>query len=197
MDLTDTIAPKSDQQNYEDYIAGPKTVTITEVRRGNAEQPVEIHLAEFPGRPYKPSKSMRRVLVAAWGKDSSVYTGRAMTLYGDPTVRFAGEQVGGIKISHLSHIDKPKKIALTVTRGKREPHTVKPLEDTPQQPAQAPAFTPAMVAASTDIDQLREWQQQEPRAHDAIEARIKQLAAAATGQTGPDLLDAADEGDGQ
>jgi hypothetical protein len=65
-DLTETIAPRSDQQNADDYVAGPKTVTITEVRRGTTEQPVEVHLKEFPGRPYKPSKSMRRVMVAGW-----------------------------------------------------------------------------------------------------------------------------------
>ena len=181
MDISTTTEPRSDQQNYDDYVTGPKTVTVTEVRAGNAEQPVEIHLAEFPGRPYKPSKSMRRVLVAAWGKDSKVYAGRSMTLYGDPTVKFGGEQVGGIKISHLSHIDKPLKIALTVTRGKRAPHVVKPLEAAPQQPA---APTPEQVAASTDVNELRDWHTRvtHPRAKEAIEARINQLTAEEAGQ---------------
>lgn len=128
MDVSETTAPRSDQQNYDDYIAGPKTVTVAEVRKGSAEQPVEIHLVEFPGRPYKPAKSMRRVLVQAWGSDSSVYAGRRMTLYGDPTVKFGGSEVGGIRISHLSHIPKPLTINLTVTRGKRSPFTVEPLE---------------------------------------------------------------------
>ena len=129
MDITTTIAPRSDQQNYDDYIAGPKTVTITEVRAGNAEQPVEIHLAEYPGRPYKPSKSMRRVLVAAWGANADAYAGRRITLYGDSTVKFGGNVVGGIKISHLSHIEKPLNLALTETRGKKAKHTVHPLPD--------------------------------------------------------------------
>lgn len=102
-------------------------MTVSRVSVGSAEQPVDIHLVEFPGKPFKPSKSMRRVLVASWGPETEVYVGRKMTLYGDPTVRFGGQVVGGIKISHLSHIDKPLKIALTVTRGKREPHTVQPL----------------------------------------------------------------------
>jgi hypothetical protein len=35
--------------------------------------------------------------------------------------------VGGIRVSHLSHIDKPLTIALTVTRGKRAPYVVQPL----------------------------------------------------------------------
>ncbi|OAN35082.1 hypothetical protein A4X17_11410 [Plantibacter sp. H53] len=128
MDIAETTAPKSDQQNYDDYVGGPKTVTVSEVKAGNAEQPVEVHLVEYPGRPYKPSKSMRRVLVAGWGPEAAIYSGRKMTLYGDPDVRFGGQVVGGIKISHLSHIDKPLALSLTTTRGKRAPFTVQPLE---------------------------------------------------------------------
>ena len=157
MDITTTIAPRSDQQNYDDYIAGPKTVTITEVRAGNAEQPVEIHLAEYPGRPYKPSKSMRRVLVAAWGANADAYAGRRITLYGDPTVKFGGNVVGGIKISHLSHIDKPLNLALTETRGKKAKHTVQPLPDA----APAPSIDAHLAAinAADSIDALKQaWQ---------------------------------------
>jgi hypothetical protein len=127
MNIAETTAPKSDQQNFDDYVDGPKTLTVTEVKKGSAEQPVEIHVAEYPGRPFKPSKSMRRVLVACWGSDSAAYKGRTMTLYGDPEVRFGGAAVGGIRIAALSHIDRPMTIALTVTRGKRSPFTVQPL----------------------------------------------------------------------
>jgi len=131
MDISSTTAPRTDQQNFDNYLAGPKTLTISEVKAGTAEQPIEIHLFEFPGQPYKPSKSMRRVLMMAWGAEASVYAGRKITLYGDPTVRFGSAVVGGLKISHLSHIDKPVKVALTVSRGKREPFIVQPLPDTP------------------------------------------------------------------
>ena len=127
MDISKTTEPRSDQLNFDDVAAKDLTVTVVEVKRGSAEQPVELHNAEFPGRPYKPGKSMRRVLVAAWGSDSAAYTGRQLTLYGDPDIRFGGAAVGGIRISHLSHIDKPLTIALTVTRGKRAPFTVQPL----------------------------------------------------------------------
>lgn len=132
MDLSSTIVPKSDQLNSEDLLTAPVTVTIEDVRAGNAEQPVAIHLVEFPGRPFKPSKTVRRLLVAAWGKDSSVYVGRRMTLYRDPTVKWAGEAVGGIRVSHLSHIDKPLSVALTVTRGQRKAHVVEPLVEKPK-----------------------------------------------------------------
>lgn len=127
MNITSTTEPKSDQQNYDDYISGPKTVTITEVKKGSAEQPVELHLAEFPGRPYKPGKSMRRVLVTCWGAEASEYVGRKLTLYGDPTIKFGGQDVGGIRIAALSHITEAKSISLTVTRGKRAPFVVQPI----------------------------------------------------------------------
>lgn len=130
MDLTDTIAPRSDQLNADDLVTGPRTFTVEKVSKGSTEQPVDIHLTECPGRPFRPSKSMRRVLVAAWGKDAATYTGRRMTLYRDDKVKFGGQEVGGIRISHLSNLDKKLTVALTVTRGKRAPFTVQPLTET-------------------------------------------------------------------
>src|SRR4051812_1895468 len=125
IDMTDTIAPKSDQLNADDLIGAPRTVTITAVTRGDADQPVNIVTAEFgEGRPYKPCKSMRRVLVTAWGIDASTYVGRRMTLFNDPSVKWGGAAVGGIRLSHLSHIDKPLTVSLTETRGKRKPHRI-------------------------------------------------------------------------
>lgn len=147
MDISSTTEPKSDQQNYDDYIAGPKTVTVTEVKKGSAEQPVELHLAEFPGRPYKPGKSMRRVLVTCWGAEASEYVGRKLTLYGDPTIKFGGQDVGGIRIAALSHITEAKSISLTVTRGKRAPFVVQPLGD--------PAPHIAALNAATTLAELK------------------------------------------
>jgi hypothetical protein len=59
MDLTETTIPKSDQMNADDLDSGPRTFTITEVRRASSpEQPIDVVLAEFPEcRPFKPSKS--------------------------------------------------------------------------------------------------------------------------------------------
>jgi hypothetical protein len=150
MDVSETTAPRSDQQNFDDYIGGPKTVTVASVKAGSAEQPVEIHLTEFPGRPFKPSKSMRRVLVAAWGSDSAAYVGRQMTLFGDPSVKFGGIAVGGIRISHLSHIPKPLTVSLTVTRGKRAPFIVQPL--TPPKDESGRDWLTELADANGDAD---------------------------------------------
>ena len=51
-------------------------------------------------------------------------------------MRFGPDVVGGIKISHLSHIDKPVTTDLTVSKGKRKNYTVKPLA-APVQPNDA------------------------------------------------------------
>ena len=134
MDITESLAANSAQQNYDEYLAGPKTVTVAEVRQGTPEQPVNVELVEFPGKPFKPAKSVRRVLAAAWGTDASQWAGRRLTIYGDPHVRYGGKEVGGLRVSHVSHIDKAITVALTVTRGKRAPFTVQPLPDAP--PAQ-------------------------------------------------------------
>lgn len=130
-DLRDTIIPKSDQLNAEQLLGGPITVTVTEVRRGGGEeQPVVIHYEGEGGRPYKPCKSMRKVLVFAWGADGSQWAGRSMTLFNRPDVKFGGEEVGGIRISHLSHIDRDIAIALTATRGRKEQTRVGRLDET-------------------------------------------------------------------
>ncbi|MFC4373259.1 hypothetical protein ACFO5K_04015 [Nocardia halotolerans] len=132
MDISAAAAPKSDQINADDLMSGPRVVTIIETRRGNAEQPVEIVTAEFGSkRPYRPGKSMIRVLINAWGADSTVYAGRRLKIYRDPEIRFGPEKVGGIRISHMSHIGKRLTLALTITRGQRKPFVVEPLPDGP------------------------------------------------------------------
>jgi hypothetical protein len=60
-DISDTLAPTSDQLDAVDLLGGPRTFTVAKVTKGNPEQPVQIHLAEFP-RVWRPGKSMRRVL---------------------------------------------------------------------------------------------------------------------------------------
>ncbi len=154
MNLSESIVPKSDQLNAEDLLAGPRTVTIEKVTAGTSEQPVNVHLVETPGRPYRPSKTMRRVMVACWGPDAELYVGRRMTLYRDPAVKFGGMAVGGIKISHLSNIDKRTTLALTETRGKRAPHVVEPLPDAPA-PTSAVDWRAEIEACAGDRDALR------------------------------------------
>lgn len=128
MDLTASIAPRSDQVNADDLVSGPMTVTIREVVQGKAEQPFDFLLVETD-RAYRPGKTMRRLIVAAWGSDAKNYVGRRLTLYRDPTIKFGGATVGGIRISHMSHIEAQVQERLQTTRGKREMFTVDPLPE--------------------------------------------------------------------
>ena len=107
---------------------------MTSVKLVAEDQPVAIHFAGDEGKPYKPCKSMRRVLVRAWGADGAQYVGKSMTLFLDEQVRFGGAAVGGIRISHLSHIEKSITMALTATRATKKAYTVQVLAT----PASAP-----------------------------------------------------------
>jgi hypothetical protein len=127
MDLTESIAPKSDQLDAVDLLSGPRTFTIEKVSANNPEQPFNFHLAEFP-RVWRPGKSMRRVIVAAWGPDAAKYVGQRVTLFCDSSVQFGGEAVGGTRISHMTGIDKPLKVPLLIKRGKSSMFTVQPLK---------------------------------------------------------------------
>jgi hypothetical protein len=195
MDISDTLAPKSDQLDAVDLLSGPRTFTIEEVSRGNAEQPVQIHLAEFP-RPWRPGKSMRRILVAAWGPDASVYVGRRVTLYCDIEVKFGGDMVGGTRISHMSDLKGGKRlqVPLLISRGKSAIFTVEPLTEPAARAATEP--TAEQVAACTDVDALRAmWGASSMARREQIEARVAELIAA-DAPGGGDWPEAAQPGDG-
>lgn len=157
MDISQAAAPRADQINADDALSGPLEINILEVRQGSDEQPVNIITREFGStRPWKPCKSMLRVLIAAWGRDASVYAGRRLILYRDPNVRFGKDTVGGLRISAMSHIDTPLTIALTVTRGRRAPFTVDPLPDTPAPITEADvAEFEHRITEATTLDQLK------------------------------------------
>lgn len=181
MNLASTIIPKSDQLNADDLIAGPRTIKITDVRAGSSpEQPTFIDYEGGTGRPYKPCKSMRRLLIAIWGDESTAYIGRKLTLFRDPNITFGPDATGGIRISHASHIDQDVTMALTVTRGKRKPYTVAVLKE------EAPIDVQALcdvgeTKAREGKDALRTWWESlTPRAKQSLKDKLpawKQLAA--------------------
>ena len=162
LDMTKFTAPKSDQLNADDLIAGPLTITVSRVRASEStpDQPVEVHI-EGSDKPYKPCKSMRRVMIALWGKDAMQYVGRSMTLYRDPEVQFGGMKVGGIRISEMSHIDKDAQIVLTASKTKRAPFVVKKMKAqvSPPPPQEPAALTPKeaaeMIKQAGNVAELR------------------------------------------
>lgn len=170
IDLSKTIEAKSDQLNSDDLIGGAKTIKVTDVKVTESEtQPVHIHYEGDDGKPYKPNKGMRRALIQLWGANGKDYIGRSMTLFRDPSVRYAGSEVGGIQISHVSHINKPERVLLTVSRGKKKPMTINPIV-VEKKPLSDERFQNAMVAlkdGKTTIEKLMEY--------DLTEEQLKQL----------------------
>ena len=156
-DLSETITPKSDQLNADDLNIGPRTITVTKItaQPSSTDQPVSVYFEGDNGKPFKPCKSMRRVLVHLWGNDGNRYVGQSMTLYRDPDVMFGGIKVGGIRISHASGIDAPVTMPLTASRTKRVAYTVKPLSSQQRtgaaQTSMEPAQRNSVLANARDI----------------------------------------------
>lgn len=129
MNLLDTIAPKSDQLNADDLIAGPRTITITRVViTPTGDQNVSIFFEGDNGKPWKPSKSMRRALIMVFGEgdNGKAWTGRSVTLFRNPDLKYAS-CMGGIQFSHASGLSAPMTFALTMSKGRSVLYTVKPL----------------------------------------------------------------------
>lgn len=160
IDMTDTIKPKSSQMNADDLLAGPITITILSVTKNSGEQPIAINYKGDDGKPYLPCKQMRRVMVELWGKDASQYIGRSMTLFRDAKVTWAGAEVGGIRISHMSHIDGKKTMSLTATKQSRKPYVVLPLGDV-APPKKTIDIEPLKLGAEASLlrgsNALKDW----------------------------------------
>ena len=86
---------------------------------------------------------MRKVLVFAWGDEGSKWVGRTLTIYNKQDVKYAGVEVGGIRISGMSHIDADIKLSLTSTRGKKEQDVIKKIEAAKFEPVVKPVVKPA------------------------------------------------------
>lgn len=158
MDMSQIIQPKSDQINADDMISGPMTVTVDGVSISpRDDQPISIRLQGMT-KVFRPCKSMSRVMVQAWGSDAAKYAGRSMTLYRDPKVKWGGLEVGGIRISHMSHIEAPMQMMLTHTRSQRAPFKVSPLASAPEAPKEPDnALELAQAAADKGTGAFREW----------------------------------------
>lgn len=152
-DLATTIEPKSDQLNADDLIGRTLTIKITKVTQSSTpDQPIAIHFEGDSNKPYKPCKSMRRVLVQVWGRDGAGYVGKSMTLFRDDSVKWGGVEVGGIRISHMSDIAKDMVFALTASKTVRKQYTVKPLRDSGQKAEGGRPIEPPTVSAAPATD---------------------------------------------
>lgn len=205
MNITDTIDPKVDQLTADHLIGRTLTIRVTDVRLAAGEQPCEIRYEGDNGLPYRPGKSMRRVLVHCWGGDVKLYAGRSMTLYRDDDVQFGGLKVGGIRISHLSDIKEAMTLALTAKKGSKKAFKVQPLRVEAAKPAEdkaalvaadlisraeACADMAALEALTSDakVIQQRAWlAKNRPRMADEVTAAVTDRADALAGAAEGDI----------
>lgn len=183
-DISETLAPKSDQlDNIDLRGSDPRvfTVTAVEVKVG-AEQPITVHLAEFP-RPWKPGKNMRRVLAHYWGRESDNWPGKRVELFSDERVKFGNETPGGTRISRMSHIEAVKSPApVMLSQGKAGTYKVDLLPDdaSPRPATQPPAqqLDPETERAIADLRD--EW-----KASDTTVERKAEIQAQVAKLQGP------------
>lgn len=167
IDMRRFVEARSDQLNADDLIGttpeNGRTITVTRVTGSDGDQPVVIHFEGDGGKPFKPCKTIRRVLLAVWGPFAADYVGRSMTVYRDDSVTFGGLAVGGIRISHMSHIDKETLVVVMKSKGKKAPIKIKPLKaqvvNHPAADAPKPAGSwtekfIAQVKACTTVDDI-------------------------------------------
>jgi len=133
-DLIKAMLAKSDQLNAVDLIAGPITVKIVAARKGSKEQPIVLEIEGWEGKPWKPCKTMLRIMAEVWKQETDVkmhperWVGQSVTLYRDPDVRYGGDSVGGVRISHLTGINEPRSFRVAVTRGRTMEKIIYPIE---------------------------------------------------------------------
>lgn len=164
MDVSKHILAKSNQLNADDLVAGPITVQITGVSESDSRIVVRISGGHMP---WVTSKTALRVLVNAWGTESDTWVGRWVTLYRDEKVRFGGDEVGGIRIQALSHIEKALTLSLAVSKGKKQVHKVAVLKpDQAKQTGAPTANLDALLAEAgltrVDVDRWRAAAKKEP-----------------------------------
>lgn len=156
--IQQVIAPASDRLCGDDLIAGPRTIKFTEVRAIESDRGKKQFCIRFEGdngRPWYPCKTMARAMVLAWSiTDEDQMVGKSVTVYRDPDVDFGKEKgIGGVRISHMSHLPKAAMMKLTVSQGKKGQFTFQPLvADVRQLPAAsnnvgAEKFTETTIAA--------------------------------------------------
>ena len=174
VDISQYTYSKGTQTNADDLVAAPRTVVVTDVvLTGDEKQPLAVRYEGDEGKPFLPCLTMRKMIAAIWGKESDAWIGQSLTLFRDPSIKFGPDTPGGVRISHMSGIDKTISVQLLEKRGKRRTYTIVPLvvekpatkqpEKTSAQPEPAHTidkdalFSDARENAALGKDGMRKW----------------------------------------
>lgn len=135
-DMARYCEAKSDQLNNVDLISGKRIIKINKVKVTNTgKQDCTIWYDGDNGKPWKPCKTMARILMEAWGENIQNYVGKYVELFRDPEVLYGGKKEGGIRISGLSDIKSEFETVVRISRQQTKPvmitKIVPPREDMP------------------------------------------------------------------
>lgn len=184
IDVTKAIEPKSDQQNADSLLSGPRTIRIRDIAYNpTAEsQPLWIYFDGDDGKPWKPCRTAARCLVSIWGQDAKKWLGLHCTIYCDPEVSYGGVKTGGIRVSHMEGLTSPRTLMLTKTRGKKGATVIKPLviDKQTDQPTPEPSLNTATLDAEIEAAKAMEaedkaawWKTKTKPERDYITAKSK------------------------
>jgi len=182
--FAESLMAKSDQINAADLMGGPITIKIAGLTVKNSEVQKWTMRLDGNEKFYRPCLGMRRLIAQIWGEPQN-YAGRSMTIYRDPDVKYSAKEVGGIRISHMSHMDGQQKISVPISRAAQKEYLVRPLSvvaPTAPAPTETPdaAYALARAAAANGKAAFTTWwQSDEGRAcRDAVKPIMPELQAA-------------------
>ena len=180
-DIAPTLVGDSNQLSKADLMDGPQTFTVTrvDINLSDKKRPTTIHLAEAPGKPYKPSLGMRKLIAKGWGKSSKEYVGRRLTLFHNPDVLWQGKREGGVEVCAMSHIEAPFTIQVAVNAKQAKTVKVEVIPDSAPSHEVQPDWQTLITEAGDDVAALRAmWT--DAQARGASEAILNDIKNAAT-----------------
>lgn len=130
IDLTKAIEADSDCIVAADLTGGTKIIAITNVVEigGKDKKKVDIHYEGMDGKPFRPCKSMLRVMCQLWETtDGQQFIGRGLELYREENCLYKGEKTPGVRICGMSHIAKPVTVLVQEKRGRGTQYEIRPL----------------------------------------------------------------------
>jgi hypothetical protein len=184
-DISEAAQANSNQLNAMDIMGCEPVLTVEQVRLTNesGKKTAWIHYHGCNGRPWRVSTGMVRILMAGWGNDSDHWIGKSVQVFMEPTVKYAGKEVGGIRIRAMSDINaRGINATLTISRTQRVPYPVKFLSmERPQYPVDQfesalPVMSKAMQDGKMTLEQVIARCQQ---TGDLSQEQLKRLSEAA------------------
>jgi hypothetical protein len=146
--FAESLEAKSDQINAADLMGTTVTIKIAGLKVQSKEQQKWTFRLDGNEKFFRPSKGMCRLIAKIWG-DPKTYAGQSMTLYREDDALYAGQAVGGIRISHMTGISAPVEVSIPISRTKSRAYTVRPLTvESPAAPVRDAAVEAAALAAA-------------------------------------------------